>query len=451
MPRRRSSCTRGSTPRSTSRSTASDPSAGTGAYAPMPPVLGPVSSSPTRLKSCAGTRGATAAPSHRTRSEHSGPARPSSITTRRPASPNAPESFASTSDSASASVSATSTPFPAARPSVFTTHGPGSARRNRRASSKRENTPYRAVGTPAAARTSFMKPLDPSSRAPSAPGPTTRRPDARRRSASPATSGASGPMTKRSASTSSGGAEVTAIGAVPCPQPSPPAHGPARIPWFPGVTTTSEVQARARASACSRPPEPMMQTFTRSRRGKRHELLPPRSDADETHRDADLVRQELHVVEGRGRQLARGGEPGEVGLPPGELLVHGGDLVQRRLVVRRQRVPLAALLVRDADPEGLEGVEHVELRERDLGQRIQPHGLARHHRVEPPGASPPARDGPELVATLDEHLAEIVVEFRRERPGPDARDVGLGDTDDPVDGARSEPAAGAGAARNGVR
>ena len=50
-----------------------------------------------------------------------------------------------------------------------------------------------------------MKALDPSSRAPSAPGPNTRRPAARSRSASPSTRGASGPMTNRSASTSSAG------------------------------------------------------------------------------------------------------------------------------------------------------------------------------------------------------------------------------------------------------
>ncbi len=66
------------------------------------------------------------------------------------------------------------------------------------------NTPNRAVGTPASASISFMKALDPSSRAPSAPGPKTSFPSARSRSANPSTSGASGPITKRSADTSSG-------------------------------------------------------------------------------------------------------------------------------------------------------------------------------------------------------------------------------------------------------
>ena len=102
----------------------------------MPPVLGPVSPSPTRLKSCAGARGTARVPSHTTSSDSSGPVMPSSITTVRPASPNdSPASLARTSASASASVGATSTPLPAARPSVLTTQGPGSVRRKSSAGS----------------------------------------------------------------------------------------------------------------------------------------------------------------------------------------------------------------------------------------------------------------------------------------------------------------------------
>ncbi len=101
----------------------------------MPPVLGPSSSSATRLKSCAGASAAMRLPSQSTSSEHSGPVMPSSTTTRRPASPKlSPDSLASMSCSASVMSSVTSTPLPAARPSVFTTHGPGSWRRNSLAS-----------------------------------------------------------------------------------------------------------------------------------------------------------------------------------------------------------------------------------------------------------------------------------------------------------------------------
>ena len=63
------------------------------------------------------------------------------------------------------------------------------------ADSSASNAAKSAVGTPAALSTSFMKALDPSSSAPSAPGPMTALPCARSVSARPATSGASGPMT----------------------------------------------------------------------------------------------------------------------------------------------------------------------------------------------------------------------------------------------------------------
>ena len=50
----------------------------------MPPVFGPVSPSPTRLKSCAGASGTTVSPSQMQKSEASGPSRNSSTTTRPP-------------------------------------------------------------------------------------------------------------------------------------------------------------------------------------------------------------------------------------------------------------------------------------------------------------------------------------------------------------------------------
>ena len=99
----------------------------------MPPVLGPVSPSPARLKSWAATRTRARTPSQIAMTESSGPVRPSSMTTRRPAPPKvAPESLARASAIASSRSAVTSTPLPAASPSVLTTHGPGSDRRNSR-------------------------------------------------------------------------------------------------------------------------------------------------------------------------------------------------------------------------------------------------------------------------------------------------------------------------------
>ena len=88
----------------------------------MPPVFGPVSPSPTRLKSWAEARGTTRCPSAHAQQRHlrsdqalldHDPA--TGLAERRPAS------LAATSAAASASESVTSTPLPAARPSVLTT------------------------------------------------------------------------------------------------------------------------------------------------------------------------------------------------------------------------------------------------------------------------------------------------------------------------------------------
>src|ERR1700722_14797442 len=78
----------------------------------MPPVLGPVSPSPTRLWSCAEASGSACAPSHSAKKLASSPVRNSSTTISAPAAPNRPPSAASTASYASASVAATTTPFP---------------------------------------------------------------------------------------------------------------------------------------------------------------------------------------------------------------------------------------------------------------------------------------------------------------------------------------------------
>ena len=84
----------------------------------MPPVFGPVSPSPTRLKSCAGSSGTAVTPSHTANSETSGPARYSSTSTGWPDARTAP-AWAT----AAARSLVTTTPLPAARPSSLTTYG----------------------------------------------------------------------------------------------------------------------------------------------------------------------------------------------------------------------------------------------------------------------------------------------------------------------------------------
>ena len=160
----------------------------------MPPVLGPASSSPTRLKSWAGISGTTVVPSLRQNSDTSGPDRYSSMTT----APSGLARQARACSSASARSSVTTTPLPAASPSSLTTCGAPNASSAASTSSTVVHTCASPVGTSAADMTSLAKALLPSSRAACADGPKHGMPAARTASATPATSGASGPMTTRS-------------------------------------------------------------------------------------------------------------------------------------------------------------------------------------------------------------------------------------------------------------
>ena len=166
----------------------------------MPPVLGPVSPSPTRLKSCAGSSGTTVSPSTTQNSDTSGPSRNDSSSTGCPPSSRFGGMVRATSRSA-----VTTTPLPAASPSSLTTQACWPAV-NRSGPARRPDAPgcrrsrWRRCGTPAAAMTSLANALEPSMRAASFDGPKHAMPAARTASATPSTRGTSGPMTTRSAS-----------------------------------------------------------------------------------------------------------------------------------------------------------------------------------------------------------------------------------------------------------
>ena len=185
-------------------------------------------------------------PSQSAKSETSRPTRSSSTTTRPPRARARGKAAASSS-----SLSQTKTPFPAASPSALTTHG------------VRGSASSAAVGTPAACRTSLAKDFEPSMRAAPALGPKTAVPAARSSSASPATSGASGPITTSSIRKAPGKAQqrlaVVCLNGVTGSQ-----RGDAGISGR-GVQLAEvrSLPAILHASACSRPPPPTMRTFTR--------------------------------------------------------------------------------------------------------------------------------------------------------------------------------------------
>ena len=77
--------------------------------------------------------------------------------------------------------------------------------------------------------------------------------------------------------------------------------------------------------------------------------------------------------------------------------------------------------------------------------------MAHHHRVEPAGPTTTLRVDAVLVAPVDDGVAQLVEQLGGERTGSDARDVGLGDADDPVDVHGSDAGPRARAAGDGVR
>ena len=109
---------------------------------------------------------------------------------------------------------------------------------------------------------------------------------------------------------------------------------------------------------------------------------------------------------------------------PGQRLVDRPDLVQHRLVVRHVLVARAVVaLVGDADFSSANGASTSSLVIASSVQRVEPHRVPQHHRVEPARAAAAAGVGAELVAALDEQVADRVAveQLGRERAAADTR------------------------------
>ena len=152
----------------------------------------------------------------------------------------------------------TNTPFPAARPSAFTTTGMSSrASRYSWARFAERNSRYMAVGTSPLWRICLQNALLPSIWAARAVGPKILKPAALKVSTIPATSGASGPMTVTS--TARDRASSTNPGISPAFTAT---FSPIRaVPALPGaISTSAPSPASFQARACSRPPLPTTST-----------------------------------------------------------------------------------------------------------------------------------------------------------------------------------------------
>src|SRR6185369_987679 len=150
---------------------------------------------------------------------------------------------------------------------------------------------------------------------------------------------------------------------------------------------------------------------------------------DHVDRYVDQARQALEVGARVRRQRLIGGDADRRLAPAGQLLVD------------RLHFPVGA--VADADANGVEAIEYVELgnaRARDA--RIDdraPQG----HRVEPPAATPPAGDRAELMTHARQVFTVLIEELRGKGTRADPRGIGLDDAKHGVEGARTQPRAGA--------
>src|SRR3954451_6554569 len=144
---------------------------------------------------------------------------------------------------------------------------------------------HAAVGTPAASMTSLANAFEPSSRAAARVGPNTGRPRPWISSTRPATSGASGPTTVRSASSRSARSASAPTSATT----SGNVFASAAMPGLPGAARTSGScgeRRSARTMACSRPPDPTTRTRGPATSGP---SLESRDDLVDGDRDERLV------------------------------------------------------------------------------------------------------------------------------------------------------------------
>ena len=181
------------------------------------------------------------------------------------------------------------------------------------------------------------------------------------------------------------------------------------------------------------------------------DLVSTLAGADQGDGDTERLGDPVDVGACAGGQGREFGDRRDVLVPAGDLLVHRLARVKDGLVVGKFAQALAlARLVGDAELEGVEPGQDIELGQRDLGDARDADRVSQRHQVEPPAPTLAPGRGAELVALLQHVLSRGVIEFGRERALADACHVRLGDAKDTVDACRTDARPGAGRARDRV-
>ena len=104
-----------------------------------------------------------------------------------------------------------------------------------------------------------------------------------------------------------------------------------------------------------------------------------------------------------------------------------------------------------ANVDRVQAVEHVELGQRQRVDAVDADRVADRHGVVPAAAARPPGRRAVLLTALPQSVADLAVQFRRQRTLADAGGVGLGDAEHAVNRLRRNAQAGARAADRGIR
>ena len=174
------------------------------------------------------------------------------------------------------------------------------------------------------------------------------------------------------------------------------------------------------------------------------------ADADRGDRAVGGFLDEVDIGTGGLGEVLKGAGAGDVLLPAGHVLVDGLGVVEVGLARGKLGHPLAVDLVGDADRDLLEGAQHVEFGEKEIGEAVHSHGVAGDEYVEPTAAAVAAGGDAHLAANGAQCLAVLVEQFSGEGSGAHTGGVGLEDPQRAGDARGADARTRAGTAGGGV-
>src|SRR5882762_7611029 len=129
------------------------------------------------------------------------------------------------------------------------------------------------------------------------------------------------------------------------------------------------------------------------------------------------------------RQISKASSFRRSGLPAVEPLVTGHGATEHIQVAGKFLVDLAVRFVSCAETDPVQSVEHIELRDGEISEPVDPSGIANDDAVEPAAAARPTGGRTKLISEPPNLRLQRLFELRRQRPVSNARGVRLHHTD----------------------